>query len=279
MKKLITILCSTLLLSACGNDVEQKASEKLTVAQAAFERSDYNEAKLQIDSIKILYPKAFDARKEGQKLMLQVELGEKQATLAYLDSAMQVTQQEVEAIKGKYILEKDAEYQNIGNYLWPTQTVEKNLHRSFLRFQVNEQGMMTMTSIYCGGSNIHHLGVKVIAPDGSFAETPSSKDSYETTDMGEKIEKADYKMGEDGNVIGFLYLNRDKNIRVEYIGERKYTTTMTPADRQALAAVYELSQLLASIQQIQKEREEANLKIGFVTKKMELNKQKEAETK
>lgn len=279
MKKLITILCSTLLLSACGNDVEQKASEKLTVAQAAFERGDYNEAKLQIDSIKILYPKAFDTRKEGQKLMLQVELGEKQATLAYLDSAMQVKQQEVEAIKGKYILEKDAEYQNTGNYLWPTQTVEKNLHRSFLRFQVNEQGMMTMTSIYCGGSNIHHLGVKVIAPDGSFAETPSSKDSYETTDMGEKIEKADYKMGEDGNVISFLYLNRDKNIRVEYIGERKYTTTMTPADRQALAAVYELSQLLASIQQIQKEREEANLKIGFVTKKMELNKQKEAETK
>lgn len=279
MKKLITILCSTLLLSACGNDIEQKASEKLTVAQAAFERGDYNEAKLQIDSIKILYPKAFDARKEGQKLMLQVELKEKQTNLIYLDSAMQAKQKEVAAIKGKYILEKDAEYQDIGNYFWPTQTVEKNLHRSYLRFQVNEQGVMTMTSIYCGASNIHHLGVKVIAPDGSFAETPSSKDSYETTDMGEKIEKADYKMGEDGSAISFLYLNRDKNIRVEYIGERKYATTMTPADRQALAAIYELSQLLTSIQQIQKEKDAANLKIGFINKKMELNQQKETEAK
>ena len=48
--------------------------------------------------------------------------------------------------------------------------------------------------------------MKVIAPDGSFAETPSSKDSYETTDMNEKIEKADYKLGEDGNVIEFLHL-------------------------------------------------------------------------
>lgn len=279
MKKLITILCSTLLLTACGNDIEQKASEKLTVAKAAFERGDYNEAKLQIDSIKILFPKAYDARKEGQKLMLQVELKEKQANIIYLDSAMQVKQKEVAAIKGKYILEKDAEYQDIGNYFWPTQTVEKNLHRSYLRFQVNEQGVMTMTSIYCGASNIHHLGVKVIAPDGSFAETPSSKDSYETTDMGEKIEKADYKMGEDGSVISFLYLNRDKNIRVEYIGERKYATTMTPADRQALAAIYELSQLLTSIQQIQKEKDAANLKIGFVNKKMELNQQKETEAK
>ena len=79
-----------------------------------------------------------------------------------------------------------------------------------------------MTSIYCGAGNIHHVGVKVMTPDGSFAETPTSKDSYETSDMNEKIEKADYKLGEDGNVIEFLNLNKDKNIRVEYIGDRTY---------------------------------------------------------
>lgn len=43
------------------------------VAKAAYERGDYEEAKLQIDSIKILYPKAFEARKAGQALMLDVE--------------------------------------------------------------------------------------------------------------------------------------------------------------------------------------------------------------
>ena len=95
----------------------------------------------------------------------------------------------------------------------------------------------------------------------------------------EKIEKADYKMGADGNVMGFLYLNRDKNIKVEYIGDRKYTTTMTSADRQALAGIYELSQLLSSIEQIKKEQEEANLKIQFVTKKIEQKQQKEATEK
>ena len=126
-----------------------------------------------------------------------------------------------------------------------------------------------MTSIYCGSRNIHHVAVKVIAPDGSFAETPASKDSYETTDLGEKIEKADYKMGEDGNVMGFLYLNKDKNIKVNYLGERPYSTHMTVADRQALASVYELAQLLSSMAEIKKNMEEANLKIGFVKKKME----------
>ena len=208
MKKLIVLTCTLSLLTACGDSIEKKAGEKLAAARAAFEHNDYNEAKLQIDSIKILYPKAFDTRKEGIKLMQQVELKEQQESLVYLDSMLQVKQKEFEAIKNKYTFEKNEEYQKIGNYFWPTQTVEKNLHRSFLRFQVNEQGVMTLTSIYCGPSNIHHVAVKVIAPDGSFAETPASNDSYETTDLGEKIEKADYKMENDGNVLSFLYMNR-----------------------------------------------------------------------
>lgn len=274
MKKVTLLACLCCTLLSCEN-VEKKASEKLQTACAAFERGDFSEAKMQIDSIKILYPKAFEARWEGIGLMQQVELKEQEKTLVYLDSLLQQKQGELDALKGRFTLEKDAEYQQIGNYLHPSQVIEKNLHRSYLRFQVNETGQMSMTSIYCGPSNIHHVGVKVVAPDGSFAETPASKDSYETTDLGEKIEKADFKIGEDGNVIGFLYLNKDKNIKVNYQGERPYSTTMSPADRQALAGVYELAQILSSITQIKKEMEEANLKIEFVKRKIQERENKE----
>lgn len=274
MKKVTLLACLCCTLLSCEN-VEKKASEKLQTARAAFERGDFSEAKMQIDSIKILYPKAFEARWEGIGLMQQVELKEQEKTLVYLDSLLQQKQGELDALKGRFTLEKDAEYQQIGNYLHPSQVIEKNLHRSYLRFQVNETGQMSMTSIYCGPSNIHHVGVKVVAPDGSFAETPASKDSYETTDLGEKIEKADFKIGEDGNVIGFLYLNKDKNIKVNYQGERPYSTTMSPADRQALAGVYELAQILSSITQIKKEMEEANLKIEFVKRKIQERENKE----
>lgn len=276
MKKLIILFCGTWVLAACGNGIEQKAGEKLALARAAYEQGDYAEAKLQIDSIKILYPKAFETRKAGQALMLDVELEAQQEILAYLDSALLTKQQELDAIKDKYVLEKDAEYQQIGNYLWPTQTIEKNLHRSYLRFQVNELGVMNMTSIYCGSSNIHHVGVKVSTPDGSFAETPTSKESYETTDMNEKIEKAEYKLGEDGSVIDFLNLNKDKNIRVEYLGDRTYKTTMSATDRQAVAEVYKLTKILSSIQEIKKEQEAARLKIEFIHKKKEQKQEEKA---
>ncbi len=56
---------------------------------------------------------------------------------------------------------------------------------------------------------------------------------------------------------------------MNYQGERPYSTTMTPADRQAVASVYELAQLLSSITEIKKEMEEANLKIEFVKRKMQ----------
>lgn len=268
MKKVILLACLCCTLFSC-EDVEKKAGEKLQAAREAFELGNYNEAKILIDSIKMLYPKAFETRRAGIGLMQEVELKEQEKSLVYLDSMLQAKQKDFDAIKGKYTFEKDAEYQNIGNYLHPSQVIEKNLHRSFLRFQVDENGVMSMTSIYCGAHNIHHVAVKVTTPDGSFAETPAAKDSYETTDLGEKIEKADFKLGEDGNVMGFLYLNKDKNIKVNYQGERPYSITMTAADRQALASVYELAQLLSSMTEIKKNMEEANLKIEFVKKKME----------
>lgn len=267
MKKALALICLCSLLAGCEN-VEKKATLKLEEARSAYETGNYNEAKIQIDSIALLYPKAYDTRRQGIYLMQEVELKEQQRTITYLDSLLQEKLQEFEIMKGKYVLEKDTAYQTIGHYLAPSQVIERNLHRSYLRFQTDENGITSLTSIYCGSRNIHHTSVKVTAPDGSFAETPSSKDSYETSDLGEQIEKADYKMGEDGGVIAFVALNQDKNLRVDYKGERPYTTHMLPADRQAAASIYELGKLLSSITEIKKNIEEANLKIKFVQKKI-----------
>lgn len=267
MKNVFLFIVLCLACIAC-TDVEKQAAERLNMAQQAFAAGDYNEAKLQIDSIKILYPKAYNARKAGIGLMQEVELKEQEKTLAYLDSLLSTKQAEFNAMKGKFVLEKDQEYEAIGRYLHPSQVIEKNLNRSFLRFQVDERGAMSMTSIYCGSRNIHHTAVKVSTND-SYAQTPPSADSYETSNLGVQIEKADYKLGQDGNVIGFICLNKEKSIKVEFVGERSYSTQMTQADRQAADLVYRLSQTLSAITQINKEIDEAKQKIAFIEKRME----------
>lgn len=269
MKKIgLSVLLALAVLTGCGDGGEKEAQIRLQKAEAALLQENFSEAKLQIDSIKVLYPKAFEARKQGIKLMQQVDLKEQRKTLVYLDSMMQVKQLQLDSIKGNFVLEKDTAYQEIGNWFYPTQVVEKNTGRTFLRGQVNELGEMSLTSIYCAGGALNHTSVKVSVGD-TFAETPTTKDSYTTTDLGRTIEKADYKLGEDGGVVGFIVANQDKNIQLTFIGDKTYKTAMQKNDRKAIAELTDLARILSGMEEIRKQQKEANLKIQFVTRKIE----------
>ena len=266
MKKLFVIMMVAVALTGCSSE-EKQAGQILVRAEASLNNGDYNMAKMQIDSIKMTYPKAFKTRKAGIRLMQKIDLAEQNKTLQYLDSMMQVKVKALDAIKKNFVLEKDTAYQEVGNYFYPTQTVERNINRSFLRAQVSELGEMSLTSIYRGRSYMHHEAVKVSVGD-NFAVTPSSSDRYESTDLGRVTEKADYKVGQDGGVLSFIMANKDKRIHLEYIGKRKYSTYMQTNDIKAVVKLAELAKVLTGIQQIKKEQGEANLKIRFVTRKM-----------
>ena len=269
MKKIgLSAILALSLLAGCGDGGEKEAQVRLQKAEAALQQDNFSEAKLQIDSIKMLHPKAFEARKQGIKLMQQVDLKEQQKTLVYLDSMMQVKQLQLDSIKGRFVFEKDTAYQDIGNWFYPTQVVEKNVGRSFLRAHVNELGEMSLTSIYCAGGKLNHTSVKVSVGD-TFAETPMTKDSYTTTDLGRTIEKADYKLGEDGGVAGFIVANADKNIQLTFIGDKTWRPAMQKTDRQAFVELTELARILSGMEEIRKQQKEANLKIQFVTRKVE----------
>ena len=269
MKKIgLSALLGLVLLASCGDGGEKEAQKRLQKAEIALQQENFSEAKLQIDSIKVLYPKAFEARKQGIKLMQQVDLKEQGKTLVYLDSMMQVKQAQLDSIKGNFVFEKDTAYQDVGSWFYPTQIVEKSLGRTFLRGQVNELGEMSLTSIYCAGGQLNHTSVKVSVGD-TFAETPMTNDSYTTTDLGRTIEKADYKVGNDGGVAGFIVANADKNIQLTFIGDKTYRTAMQKTDRQAFVELTELARILSGMEEIRKQQKEANLKIQFVTRKIE----------
>ena len=53
MKKIGLVALFALLLAGCDDGGEKKAQENLRKAEAALEKENFNEAKLQIDSIRI----------------------------------------------------------------------------------------------------------------------------------------------------------------------------------------------------------------------------------
>ena len=262
------ISLATLLLSAC-NSGEKEARALLKRAETAYEQGNYQQSIAIIDSIKSRYPKAFDSRRESQLLMRKASLQEQEQNVAFLDSVIREKQILLSEVSGHYLFEKDTAYQQLGNYIHPSQLLEKNLHRAHLSFRTNERGELTMTSIYCGKQAIHHSGVKVIAPDGTYMETPTAHETYESSVLGEQIEKSDFRLGEDGGVMEFIYRHAKEKLKLEFKGDRSFTTQMTPADCEALVAVYDLAHLLDFICEMQSEREANLVKIRFIKKQME----------
>lgn len=263
--------CFSFLLS-CGEDVEKSASRFLTAAQTAFETGRYDEAKAQIDSIRVRYPKAFEARKAGIALMRQVELAEARRTYAYTDSLLAISVAHAEQLTAagdartpRFIYEKDPQYQDIGLYYAPSQSLARNAQRSYLRATVDEHGRMVLASFWRGAAYIHHRAVKVSVAD-SFAQTATASGTHESSDALAKTERNDFVLGDtDGGVIAFVALHAGQPLKVEFIGDKTATATLTAGDTRAIADVYELAQALQAVRKLSVMQDEAARRIAFHT--------------
>ena len=54
-----------------------------------------------------------------------------------------------------------------------------------------------------------------------------------------------------------------------FIGDKTYKTAMQKNDRKAIAELTDLARILSGMEEIRKQQKEANLKIQFVTRKIE----------
>jgi tetrahydromethanopterin S-methyltransferase subunit F len=103
-------------------------------------------------------------------LMQQIRTSENQRNIAYCDSMLQVTNAAIEKAMLAFSLQKDPQYQEIGNYI-PKLTPSTQLFtRNTLRSGVSEDGKIYLESIVVG-QNIGHRQVRASLSDGSYAET------------------------------------------------------------------------------------------------------------
>ena len=269
MKKIIfPLLLMVCLFTACTNHGEKDAQQYLDAAQQEMERGHYNQAKILVDSLRTIYPKAFEARKKSIALMQQIELGEQQVSVAFIDSVLMAKELVMATQRKRFVLQKDKKYQDIGNYFYATQVIDKNKKRSYLRAQTDELGNMRLTSIFVGKYPLHHSAVKATVADGSYAQTPVSTDRYSSKNLGITTEKCDYPLQQDGGLTAFIHLNKQKKINLYFQGKKTKKITLTTSDKKAISEIYQFSLLLSSIQALTKERAAAQRKIAFIQRKI-----------
>ncbi len=259
------------LLTACNGDAKDAAA-RLDKAQGFYEAGDFFSARNEIDSVRNLYPKEIDALRRGLELMRQVDLKEAERNLAYCDSLLPVRMEEAEKLKKGFVLEKDTVYQEIGNYVWKQQTIERNVQRCYVRCGVDERGEMYLASVFYGAHPIKHTGIRLSIKGDLFAETPAIPYdgglNYRFEDMGNTTEVVTYK-GEAGReAIQFIYDHATDRIRTEYTGGKPYIIYIADADKQALVATYNLATALSDIERMKTEKEKAEKKIAYLHEKL-----------
>ncbi len=259
LRNLLLTLTTGLLLANCAEDIEKQAQPYLLRAQQSYANQQYALAKLQIDSIKQLYPKAFEARTQAQALLIDVELAEARTGKAYTDSLLAAAKAKAEPLAAALYLDKDARYQDIGTYYASRHRTEKNVGKSYLRPQTDERGTFTITTFY-RGRPITPQALRFTAPDGSYVELQPTATPYVMSDATGRTERTDFAA--TTNVAHFVA--QHATLKVTLISEKsKPQVPFAKADAQALVQVADLATALQAITTLQAQQKELARRIAF----------------
>ena len=273
--KRIYLLFFLIAVVAAGCGSENDAAEaRYAAAQQLFQAGQWAEAKQELDSLKALYPKQVGALRKGLTLMRTIEMSEQERNFAYCDSLLTVKLDEAQALSKNFVLEKDEEYQEIGQWVYKNQRIERNVERSYLRSNVSEKGEFALVSVYFGRGAINHHALKVSVNSGNFAETAGVQrdggNNYTFTDNGNVSEIVSYFTEKDGGATAFIDQHPKERIKIEYLadGKAKHAIILADGDRKAITETFGYAAVLSDIEHLKRELEKAKSRIEYLKVKL-----------
>ncbi|MDD2798616.1 MAG: hypothetical protein PHV20_08505 [Bacteroidales bacterium] len=270
MKRIFFGVIFLISLFSCKDD-NKAAHDRLQKAKSYCDAGMYNAAKLEIDSIRTLFPKSYSVIKEAVLLIREVERKEQSRNSIYCDDMIEKLSKKVIDLQEDFKLEKENEYQDVGNWVLPSQQVERNIQKSYLRCGVNELGKMYIVAVYYGASPINFTAIRVSTSEDIYAETlPISSDgatNFSFVDNGMTSQIVSFTKKNENGLSGFIRLYAHQNISVYYIGSKPYSYILDEKTKEAVLKTYALSQVMNELQQYKDEKKVADAKLIYLAKK------------
>jgi hypothetical protein len=269
----ILLLVLVLLVSCDSRRKQEKlADERLKRIETLINQNSLNAAKIQIDSIHILFPRLVDKRRIAAALADTIARRESTRNLAYCDSILPTKQREADSIQKNFRFEKDKKYQEVGSFIYKTQVTESNVTRTYIKTYVDENADFYMISNYCGGK-IEHTSLEVSVND-LYAHTDTlavSNPAYHSfNDAGSHWETLTFKNEADKGVAAFIAQNMGMRIKVTLHGKKSYVYYLPDADKKAIAATYHLWIVKKDVDKLQKEIKKAQNIIARIRREKQL---------
>ena len=230
------------------------------MATALCQKGDTVASLQLLDSVQILFPKAFEiaekAKETGNKLNSEI-LFRKQEQLDRVSNRLK-------EFEGLFDKEK-TEYDRFTQYIHKMQKFERRWNQSFIELHLDERGDLFISSNYYGPEWLNHTGIRVY--DGIFqARTDSvsldDPNNHHSEFMNLHWEKVSYKNGKDNGVIQFIADNADRNLKAVFLGKRMYYIVLESFDKQAIKDALQLSNAIKRKIELQKEIKELKTRLN-----------------
>ena len=233
MRKILYFIIVAVVLVSCGAPTdEERAQAFLDEARVLYEQKNIEAAKIQLDSIDLLFPKLVKYRRQADTLGWQVELLEIQRNLLYVDSMLPLKTTEVIELKESFLFEKNEKYESIGTFVYKTLKTESNVGRCYLKPYTDENGKMYIMSYYTG-KPINHNKLHVAADD-LFSETqPVDKsEQHQYVDFGNSYETVLFRPEVLGDMPDFIALHKSSPVKVTLSGGKSdYNYLLSESDK------------------------------------------------
>ncbi len=260
-------------LISCGNK-SKTAKDYFMQAEGDYLSGNYESAKSNIDSIKILYPKAFKEIREGFDLMQDVRKAENKRNIVFIDSMIDANIIKLKELQLNFDFVRDENYQEFGNYIPKLTPISQSLNSNNLRSGVSERGILFLESVLVG-SNLNHNKIKVSIPDGSYAESlvvTSDGLNYKFATIEKSYEIVRFFGSDENGVSEFIYTFQNSPITLTYLGKKNMDIVLPNSTKTAVAQSFELSKLLYEIEDLKFEKGKSETLLRYLEKGKETSK-------
>ncbi len=261
MKKILFFAC--LLILATGCDTKQKEAAKAQArvdnAKQLVEEGNLNAAKIELDSVHLLYPRQVEVRRNAKALMDSIVYIEAKRNLSYSDSLLQPLLPEVDKMLKQFNNEKNGEYENYGRYVHKQLPTSRNIDRCFIQAYVNEDVRTTLKSYYYGKKAINHESVTFAVGEDYLTFTGTS---HAFEDGGGKYEIL--TLAEDDAIAALSFIGNHENdkIKVTLKGSGEYAYFLNKNEKKALAETCQLALTMRDVRQLEQQINVANGQIA-----------------
>lgn len=265
----LCVLCSLLYTSCKRENPEAQARERVAVARTLIQENNLEAAKLQLDSVHILFRQQVDARREAKALQDTITLLEAERTAAYADSMLQTLLPQVDPLLKKFRYEKDDKYEDHGQYVSRLLQTTSNTERCFIQAYVGDNRLTRVKSYYCGSAAFtqtavelclsgdedcntwqgaeHHFSVSTDSEQPASSRNTNGFHSILTVEGDPAIE-----------MLAFIASQPDAKIRVKLHANNAkgqpaspYTYTLSKNDKAALIETLQLATLFHDIHRLE----------------------------